>query len=274
MKAGIRVGVIGAGPMGRLHAQTISRHAKQDPNCVLTVIVDRNLGRAEALASELNAIPSNALEEVVSGLDAAVVAVPTSSHFSLTEYLLDRGVDVLVEKPLAGTLAEAESLVKRAREQKCILQVGHVEWYNRGWREAARLAGSPRSIEVERLNPPSERGLDIDVVQDFMLHDLDWVTRLIDEDVVELEARGRCIRNDKLDEAEAWLRFSSGCQVKLRASRVNTLRRRVVRIEGDQGNATGDLALSLCRGRRPEHRVEASTRMCRKTLWLRSGAIL
>jgi predicted dehydrogenase len=91
------------------------------------------------------------------------------------------------------------------------------------------------------LSPPSDRGLDIDVVQDFMLHDLDWVTRLLGEEVVELEARGRCVMNDKLDEAEANLRFSSGCRASLRVSRVHSERHRSVCIEGSEGTATADL---------------------------------
>ena len=237
----IRVGIVGAGRMGRLHARTVAGFGEREKSCALTVVVDRHEGRADAVAQEFGACTSRDLEAVFSDVDAVIVCVPTSAHFSMTESLLERDLDVLVEKPLAGSVAEGLRLGSLARERGRILQVGHVEWYNQGWREAARLAGKPRSIEVERLNPPSDRGLELDVVQDFMLHDLDWVSRLLEEEVIEVEAQGRCVMNDKLDEAEAMLRFSSGCRVRLRASRVHSERRRRVRIEGSEGTATADL---------------------------------
>jgi predicted dehydrogenase len=234
--------------MGRLHARTVARSAEQDKGCALTVVVDHHDGRADAVAREFGTRASSDLEAELSKLDAVIVCVPTSGHFSMTEFLLERDLDVLVEKPLAGSVCQGLRLESLARQRRCILQVGHVEWYNQSWRHAARLAGKPRSIEVERLSPPSDRGLDIDVVQDFMLHDLDWVTRLLGEEVVELEARGRCVMNDKLDEAEANLRFSSGCQVRLRVSRVHSERRRSLYIEGSEGTATADLLLRRAKG--------------------------
>jgi predicted dehydrogenase len=244
----IRVGIVGAGPMGLLHARTVARFSEQGKACVLTAVVDHHDGRADAVAQEFGARASSDLEAGLVDVDAVIVCVPTSAHFSVTELLLERDLDVLVEKPLAGSVAEGLRLGILARERGCILQVGHVEWYNQGWRAAAKLAGKPRSIEVERLNPPGDRGLDIDVVQDFMLHDLDWVTRFLGEEVVELEAEGRCVMNDKLDEAEAMLRFHSGCQVRLRASRVYSERRRRVRIEGSEGAATADLLTRRVKG--------------------------
>ena len=239
----IRVGIIGAGPMGRLHARTVARSAEHQRNCRLSVVVDRHDGRADCVAKEFGARAASDLEAVLEDLDAAIVCVPTSGHFAMTKFLLERGLDVLVEKPIAGSVAEGQRLEALARERGCILQVGHVEWYNQGWRDAAKRAGKPRIIEVERMSPPSDRGLDIDVVQDFMLHDLDWVTRLLGEEIVALEAQGRCVANDKLDEAEARLRFRSGCRATLRVSRVHSERRRHVRIEGSEGVATADLLM-------------------------------
>jgi predicted dehydrogenase len=243
-----RVGIVGAGTMGRLHARTVARIAERDASCVLAAVVDRHRGRADAVANEFGGHASNDLEEILSEVDAVIVCVPTSAHFSLTALLLERGLDVFVEKPLAGSVAEGEQLATLARSTGRVLQVGHVEWYNRGWREAARRAGTPSLIEVERLNPRSDRGLDIDVVQDLMLHDLDWVKRLLGEEIVDVEAQGRCVVNDKLDEAEAQLRFRSGCQVRLRASRVFSERRRVVRIVGSKGTVTADLLTSKVQG--------------------------
>lgn len=237
----IRIGIVGAGPMGRLHARTVRRLAENDEDCVLSVIVDHHAGRAESLAKEFEARASNELEAAVSELDVAVICVPTAAHFAIAKELLERDVDLLVEKPFTSSIDEGSQLGSLARERRRVLQVGHVEWYNQGWREAARRAGSPRSIRVERLNPPSDRGLDLDVVQDLMLHDLDWVSRLLDEEIIEIKAHGRAVLNQRLDEAEATLRFRTGCLVTLRASRVHSTRRRRVRIEGQEGVATADL---------------------------------
>jgi predicted dehydrogenase len=237
----IRVCVVGAGPMGRLHARTVAASAARGDGCALTVVVDRHPGRAEELAAAFGATASDDLERVLSEVDAVVVAVPTQAHFELAERVLQQGLDVLVEKPLAGSVAEGEALVRLARERGCMLQVGHVEWYNRAWREAARLAGPLRRIEVERSSPTGERGLDIDVVQDYMLHDLDWVTRLVAEDVLDLEATGRCVVHESLDEAEVRFRFRSGCRVVLRASRVGSRSTREARFEGREGIFFADL---------------------------------
>jgi predicted dehydrogenase len=236
-----RIGIVGAGPMGRLHARTVSQVAASDGNCVLALVIDRHPGRAKAVAEEFGSAASTDLADILPDVDAVIACVPTVEHSSVTEFLLEQDRDVLVEKPLAASVAEGQHLADLARRRGRILQVGHIEWYNQGWRDAIDVAGVPKTIEVERLNPASERGLDIDVVQDFMLHDLDWVTRLLGEEIVELKANGRRVIHDQLDEAEAELEFRSGCRVKLRASRVHEARRRIVKISGSKGSATADL---------------------------------
>ena len=123
--------------------------------------------------------------------------------------------------------------------------VGHVEWFNAGWRAALAQAGVPRVIEVERSSPPVERGLDIDVVQDFMLHDLDWVRRCIGNEIVRVNASGRRVCNEGLDEASAELEFEGGMIARLRASRVDSERRRVVRVEGSEGAVEVDLLVGV-----------------------------
>ncbi len=227
--------------MGRLHARTVSQRAALDGDCVLAMVVDRHRGRAQAVAEEFGSHASTELACLLPEVDAVIVCVPTVEHFAVAEFLLEHGRDVLVEKPLATSLAEGERLSDLARQHDRILQVGHIEWYNPAWRDALEVAGVPTTIEVERLNPASDRGLDIDVVQDFMLHDLDWVMRLLGEEIVELKAQGRCVIHEQLDEAEVEMDFQSGCRVKLRASRVAKTRRRIVRISGSKGSATADL---------------------------------
>jgi predicted dehydrogenase len=234
--------------MGRLHARTLTRLGADGGECRLVGIADHHPDRAASLARELGVeIATTGIdttwEELLEQVDpdAAIVAVPTAAHAELAEGLLARGLDVLVEKPLAADVSEGERLVELAQRHRRILQVGHVEWYNAAWREAAGRVGRLRRIEVERTSPVGERGLDIDVVQDLMLHDLDWVTRWVGDEVVELTARDSRRTGDRLDAVEAQLRFRSGVRARLRASRLGPAGRRSARFEGTAGTATADL---------------------------------
>ncbi|MBW2425196.1 MAG: Gfo/Idh/MocA family oxidoreductase [Deltaproteobacteria bacterium] len=237
----LRVGLVGAGEMGRLHARTVAAEARRDASCVLVGVADHHPGRAAALARECGGRGCERLEEIVEDVDAMIVAVPTCDHFELACELLGRGLDLLVEKPLVESVAEGEELVARARRDGRILQVGHVEWYNPAWREAARRAGTIHRIEVERVSPPTTRARDIDVVQDLMLHDLDWVTRLVGEEIVGIETHARPTAAGRLEEVEATLHFQSGCTARLLASRIASQRRREARIEGSQATVVADL---------------------------------
>lgn len=236
----LRVAVVGAGPMGRLHARTVARSAARDGDCALTLIVDRHPARAALLAAELGGEPADDLRRV-GEVDVAIVAVPTAAHVETALALLEAGCDVLVEKPLALDAARGEVLVARAEALGRILQVGHVEWYSPLWREALARAGVPRRIRVERLHPASGRGLDLDVVQDLMLHDLDWVTRSVGEEVESIDASGAARPGGSFDVACALLRFRSGCVASIRASRVHPVRERRLEIEGSRGRVEVDL---------------------------------
>lgn len=236
----LRVAVVGAGPMGRLHARTVSQSSARDRDCVLAAIVDRHAVRADPLAREYGIAAVDDLRRL-RDVDAAIVAVPTAAHVETALVLVEAGLDVLVEKPLATRVADAVRLVERADALGRILQVGHVEWYNPLWRAALARAGEPRMIHVQRLQPPGERGLDIDVVQDLMLHDLDWVTRALGGEVESFEASGRGRSGSGIDEAEVVLRFRSGCVVRLEASRIHGQRERRLEIEGSLGTQRVDL---------------------------------
>ncbi len=234
--------------MGRLHARTLARLGADGCGSRLVGIVDHHPDRAISLARELGggfATPEIAatwgklLERV--DPDVGIIAVPTQAHAEIAGALLARGIDLLVEKPLAADVAEGERLVALAHHHRRILQVGHVEWYNESWRDAAGRVGRLHRVEVERTSPAGERGLDIDVVQDLMLHDLDWVTRWIGEAVVELRAHAPRWTGDRLDALDVELHFESGVRARLRASRLGSSRRRSARFEGTAGTATADL---------------------------------
>jgi predicted dehydrogenase len=226
--------------MGRLHARAVARSQALDGDCTLALIVDRHLARAAGLTAEFGGEAADDLDRLVD-VDAAIVAVPTAAHVETALRVIEAGRDVLVEKPLAVDVAQGERLVARALALGRILQVGHVEWYNPLWRRALAQAGVPKRIRVDRLHPPIERGLDIDVVQDLMLHDLDWVTRCLGDEIETFEARGTGRHPGELDSARVDLHFRSGCIASLRASRVHAARERRLEIEGSRGRVVVDL---------------------------------
>jgi len=226
--------------MGRLHARTVARSGARDGDCALTAVVDRHAARAENLAREHGVAAVDDLKRLPE-VDAAIVSVPTASHVDVALALVERGLDVLVEKPLARSIEEAERLVERAEALGRILQVGHVEWFNPIWRDALARAGAPRRIRVRRMHPQSERGLDIDVVQDLMLHDLDWVTRAVGGDVEIASVSGGGRRPGALDTVDARLRVGTACEVRIAASRLHAGRERTLEIEGDLGAVRVDL---------------------------------
>lgn len=237
----LRVAVVGAGAMGRLHARALARRAAGHGDCELACVLDPHPERSRAVATEFGGESVSRLETLRSGVDAAVVAVPTRAHDRVARALMGMGIDVLIEKPLSGRLEEARKTVALATELGRVLGVGHVEWHNMRIRRALEAVGEPIEIEVERFNSPLDRGLDIDVVQDFMLHDLDWVKRAVHSEITSIEASGRAIRNHRLDEAEATLRFESGCRARLRVDRLHADRVRRIRIVGRLGTRSIDL---------------------------------
>jgi len=239
----LRVSVIGAGPMGRLHARAIERRASQRGDCELGFIVDRHEARREDVAREFGGTARDGISAVLadaqglaqSGRAAAIVAVPTAAHGEITKALLAGGVDVLLEKPMTGCLETAARLVEQAKAQARVFAVGHVEWFNPTLHEAWKNVSDPRDILIERMNPESRRGLDIDVVQDFMLHDLDWLRRSVGSEVESIGATGGIEGGPGLDVAEARLCFASGVRAQVRASRVHGERCRRIQIEGLHG---------------------------------------
>lgn len=234
--------------MGHLHARTVAALAELGSEFTLARVFDRHRGRAEDLATRYEAESTPDLDTLASEVDVAIVAVPTGAHFEIASQLVEREIDVLVEKPMASTVEEGRSLVLLAARHGRILQVGHVEWYNPAWRRAADEAGPIRRIEVERFQPESPRGLDIDVVQDLMLHDLDWTTRVVGGSVVEVKAGRLCSDGDRLDAVDAELRFEGGSVVVLRCSRCYAKRLRKVVIEGAAGSVTADLEAKVTNG--------------------------
>jgi predicted dehydrogenase len=222
----IRAAVIGAGYLGRFHAQ---KYASM-PDVELAVVVDTDEARAAAVARETGACPASDYAEWLDRIDCASVAVPTPLHFAIARDLLLAGVDVLVEKPLATSGAEARMLVDLAAEQGRILQVGHLERFNPALGAVRAILTEPRFVECHRLGPFVERGTDVDVILDLMIHDLDILLSLVGSEVVHIEAVGVPVLTPHIDIANARLRFANGCIANLTASRVALKRERKLRL--------------------------------------------
>src|SRR5580692_5533940 len=222
----IRTAVIGAGVFGRHHLRVLS----QSLNATLVGVVDADRERAAQAAAEHNCLTFATLGELKGEIDAAVVAVPTSLHAQVGCELLEAGIDVLVEKPIAADLASARRLVDTAAKHERILQIGHLERFNPAVAALKKITTIPLFFEIHRLSLFSPRSLDVDVVLDLMIHDLDIVLDLAAAMPEEIRAAGISILSDKVDIANVRLAFPGGCVANLTASRVSTERVRKLRL--------------------------------------------
>jgi predicted dehydrogenase len=198
----------------------------------LVGVVDSNTGLAESVARDSNCPAFGSLEQLLrtrSEVQAASVAVPTVLHLEVARSLMEAGIDVLIEKPLATTLSEADELLRVAAQHKRVAQVGHLERFNPAVRATLPLINRPMFFEVHRLSVFSPRALDVDVVLDLMIHDLDIVLTFVKSDVKEIRAVGLPILSDKVDIANVRVEFESGCVANFTASRVSTERVRKLR---------------------------------------------
>jgi len=217
---------------GRNHARVYKELEEQTKGVRLLGVVDSDLNRADAVAREFQCKAFGSVEQMLtthSELQAASVAAPTVHHLSVARELMKKGVDVLIEKPLATTLAEADQLVELAATHKRIAQVGHLERFNPAVRATLPLITQPMFFEVHRLSVFTPRSLDVDVVLDLMIHDLDIVLAFAKSPVKEVRAVGLPILSGKVDIANVRLEFESGCVANFTASRVSTERVRKLR---------------------------------------------
>ena len=222
----IKAGVIGVGYLGRFHAQ---KYAALE-NAELVGVVDIDPDKAARVAQECQTRAYTDFRELLPRVQAVSVAVPTTQHFAVVQECLNHHIDVLAEKPLATTVAEAEALVTLAREKGKILQVGHLERFNPAMEELTRRVHDPRFIEIHRLAFFKERGIDVDVVRDLMIHDLDLVLSLVPGAVTEIRAAGVSVLTDSIDLANARLEFDTGCIANLTASRISVKSMRKFRL--------------------------------------------
>jgi predicted dehydrogenase len=226
------VAVIGVGAFGRNHARVYHQLARESNAVRFIGVIDEDSVRAEAVAKEFGCRAFGSISQLItthSEIKAASVAVPTVHHLAVARQLMEAGVDVLIEKPIAPSLAEADELIEFARKTGCIAQVGHLERFNPAVRATLPLITRPMFFEVHRLSVFSLRSLDVDVVLDLMIHDLDAVLSFVNSPIKEVRAAGLPILSNKVDIANARIEFESGCIANFTASRVSTERVRKLR---------------------------------------------
>lgn len=211
------VAVIGVGALGRHHARLM----KQVPGVELVAVVDSRAEQAQAIAKDLGVPALSSADELPRQVRAVSVAVPTSLHHAIVCPLLERGVHVLVEKPMAATLDEARAMARLAADRGVVLQVGHVERFNPALGALKQLNVVPRFIQAERLAPFTYRALDVSVVMDLMIHDIDIVMDLAGAPLTDVRAVGGPVLGRNVDIANARLEFANGCVATLNASRVS-----------------------------------------------------
>ena len=226
MTTPLRAGVVGVGYLGAFHAEKYASLADVE----LIAVVDTDVERAQTVARNCHTDAATDYGALFGRVDCVSLAVPTPLHFALAKEFLTHGIDVLVEKPLTTTVADGRALVAAAEAHGRILQVGHLERFNPAIRALAGVVTQPRFIECHRLAPFTERGTDVDVILDLMIHDLDVILSLVQSDVQSVEAVGVPVLSETADIANARLRFASGCIANITSSRVALKRERKIRI--------------------------------------------
>jgi predicted dehydrogenase len=232
-----RVGVVGAGSLGFHHIRIL----RDLPGIAFSGFVESRADRRAEVEKELKVKSHSALEGLLEVSDAIVIVVPTSSHFSVATAAIERGKHVFIEKPITKTLEEADSLLELARKKGVMVQIGHIERFNRAVRAALPHVKSPRFIDSERLAPFSPRGSDVAVVLDLMIHDIDLLLTLVGSDARDISAVGVPVITPMLDIANARVTFNSGAVANITSSRISREKKRKIRIFQQSGYLSLDL---------------------------------
>jgi len=230
--------VIGVGHLGKEHARILAGL----PDVELVGVADACFEQAQAVAQRLGTKPYGEFQPLLHLVDAACIVTPTTSHAAVAAEFLRRGIPLLVEKPLAASLTEADVLVHLAERHDTALQVGHIERFNPAFEELQRRPLQPKWIRAQRMGPFTGRSTDIGVVLDLMIHDLDLILALTQAPVRSVEALGLSVFGGHEDVANARLHFTNGCVADVTASRVSPVAQRTMQIWGPEGYVEADFA--------------------------------
>jgi predicted dehydrogenase len=233
----VRTAVIGVGYLGRFHAQKYAAL----PESTLVAVVDARADARDKVAAEVGCRAVADHRDILGEVDAVSIATTTPAHFPIAQECLERGVHVLVEKPITETPEQARMLIETAQRRGRILQVGHLERFNSAVLALEGVLGTPRFIESHRLAPFKERGTDVNVVLDLMIHDIDLIQSLVGSPIVSIDAVGTSVFSRELDIANARIRYANGCVANTTASRVSMKMERKLRLFQDDAYVSIDL---------------------------------
>lgn len=222
----LKVGVIGAGHLGRLHTKMLSHI----PACELTGIYDINHERARIVSGEFKVKSFTSLDELLNLVDAVSIAATTSAHYELAKKCFEKNIHVFIEKPITASITQAEEIVQLAADKKLKLQVGHIERFNPALISLEKFIVQPMFIQTDRLSQFNPRGTDVAVVLDLMIHDIDIILSLVKDDVKNIEASGVAVVSDTIDIANARIQFRNGAVANVTASRISQKKMRKMRI--------------------------------------------
>lgn len=251
----MRMAVVGVGALGRHHARILS----ELPSVELVAVAESHAERGRAVAEQCRTRWVADYSEILGEVDAVSIVVPTTAHWAVAGEFLERGIPVLVEKPLASTVQEARRLVELAGRKQTLLQVGHIERFNPAFQVAAKHCGSPKYIRAERVSPFTFRSTDIGVVLDLMIHDIDLILSLVRSPVVRTEAFGISVMGEHEDAVQARLVFQNGCIADLTASRISPTAARTMQVWSANGCVTVDLQSRSVTGYSPSETLQYGT---------------
>jgi predicted dehydrogenase len=222
----IRIGVVGVGYLGKFHAE---KYASMDA-VDLVGVADTNMSQAASIAGKYRTTAYSTYQDLFGKVDAVSIVVPTQSHFTVAMDFLENDVDVLLEKPMTTTLEEADELIRCADSKGLIIQVGHLERFNPAVIALKDIVRKPMFIESHRLSIYKDRGTDVSVVLDLMIHDIDIILNFVRSEVSEIRAAGISVIAENVDIANARLEFQNGCVANVTASRISTKNERKIRL--------------------------------------------
>jgi predicted dehydrogenase len=251
-KSKLRAAVVGVGYLGQFHAEKLAAA----PGVALAAVVDADAARARSIAAKHGCAAHADPAALLGAVDLVSIAVPTAQHHAVALPFLEAGVHVLVEKPIAVTLAEADAMIAAAKRGGALLAVGHLQRFNPAFRALVDALGKPLYIECERLSGFKQRGIDVDVVLDLMIHDIDLVLSMARSELAQVSACGFQVLTDSIDIASVRLEFADGCVANLSASRVSQQPVRKLRVFQSDGYASADLQAGRLRLVRRDPRQE------------------
>ena len=222
----IKVAVVGIGYLGEFHAEKY----KNNKNADLIALVDTDRQRREEVSAKLGIKSYGNIKDVVDKVDAVSIVVPTDMHYEVADYFIKNNKHILIEKPFASNVAEAEKLEEKARDKDIILQIGHLERFNKAFSKLKDKVNNPLFIECNRISPFKIRGTEVNVVMDLMIHDLDIVMSLNKSNIKSIKASGASVLTDTTDIANARVEFENGCVCNLSASRISDKVERKMRV--------------------------------------------